>query len=198
MKNKILFSGTMASVLMFSCGAFATSQATDLTTRSYVDNGLSFVYQKAKAVDDKVGTKGDNNVEPSGLAGDVAALETTVGTTASTGLRGDVADLQDDVDDLSDDVSSLQTDVDNLQDTVSGLQAASKTYTNGAGIVVTPGAEDDDPSSIGLNLPNGAADGTSYVFQSDGNSGGSWVQLPVTDTWDSAAEARIIASSPQN
>lgn len=203
MKNKILFSGTMASVLMCSCGAFAASQATDLTTRSYVDDGLSFVYQKAQAVDDKIGTKGDDNIKPSGLAGDVAVLENAVGSpaegnTPATGLLGDVADLQDDVDDLSDDVTSLQTDVGNLQTTVSGLQAASKTYTNGAGIVVTAGAEEDDPSSIGLNLPNGATNGSSYVFQSDGNSGGSWVQLPVTDTWDSSAEARITASPQKN
>jgi len=198
MKNKILFYGIMSSVLMCSRGAFATSQATDLTTRSYVDDGLSFVYQKAKAVEDQIGTKGDDKIEPSGLAGEVAALENTIGTTAETGLRGDVADLQDNVDDLSDDVTSLQTDVGNLQNTVSGLQAASKTYTNGAGIVVTAGAEQDDPSSIGLNLPNGATNGTSYIFQSDGNSGGSWVQLPVTDTWDSSAEARITATPQKN
>ena len=74
MKQKILFLGTMASVLMCSYRAFATSQATDLTTRSYVDDGLSFVYQTAKAVDDKIGTKGDTNTEASGLAGDVATL----------------------------------------------------------------------------------------------------------------------------
>ena len=203
MKQKILFSATMASVLMCSYGAQATSQATDLTTRSYVDDGLSFVYQKAKAVDDKIGTKGNANTLGTGLAGDVGALENAVGApgvgnTPGTGLYGEVSDLQGDVDDLTSDVNTLQTDVGDLQETVSGLQAASKTYVNGAGIIVTAGDNDEDPSSIGLDLPAGATDGTSYVFQSNGNDGGSWVQLSVTDTWDSTAEARIVGGNQKN
>lgn len=189
MKRKVLFSVAMASTLTCSYGAFATSQPTDLTTRNYVDEGLSFVYQKAKAVEDKVGTKGDTNTEASGLAGDVAALESAVGDVAkgnnpATGLRGDVA--------------TLQTNVSTLQSTVSGLQAASKTYANGAGIAITEGQTEGDPYSVGLNLPENVVDGASYVFQPDGSGGGSWVQLSVTDTWDASAEARIINGSSPN
>lgn len=189
MTKRLVFSGTMASVLMYSCAAFATSQATDLTTRGYVDDGLSFVYQKAKAADDKIGTKGDANTVASGLAGDVAALENAVGSpavgnNAATGLRGDIA--------------TLQTNVGNLQTTVSGLQAASQTYVDGAGITVTAGAEEGDPSSVGLDLPAGAVDGASYVFQSDGDGGGSWIQLSVTDSWDATAEARITGGNEKN
>lgn len=195
MKKVIVFSGVMASALMSSYGASAASQPTDLTTRNYVDEGLSFVYQKAKTADDKatdlqtaIGTKGNANTDPSGLAGDIATLEDMVGVPAdgnepATGLHADVADLQGDVSDLADEVTDLQETVSNLQD-------ATQTYTNGTGITVTPG-EDDDPSSIGLALPNNAANGASYVFQSDGNGGGSWVQLQVTNTWDAAAEERI-------
>lgn len=188
MKKIVLFSVATASTLTCSYGAFATSQATDLTTRNYVDEGLSFVYQKAKEVDDKVGTKGDANTNASGLAGDVAALENVVGDAAegnnpATGLRGDVA--------------NLQTNVSTLQSTVSGLQAASKTYANGAGIAINQGEEETDPYSIGLNLPAGAVDGAAYVFQPDSN-GGAWVQLSVTDTWDASAEARIIGANTKN
>ena len=190
MKTKIVISGAMVSMLVCSHNAFAANEATDLTTRSYVDDGLTFVYRKIKATDEKVGTKGDGNTEqPSGLAGDVAALESAigdsaVGNTPATGLRGDVA--------------NLQTDVSTLQSTVSGLQAASKTYVTSAGIAINPGEEDDDPSSIGLDLPENAVDGAAYVFQPDGNGGGSWVQLSVTNTWDASAEARIINGSSKN
>ena len=191
--NTLLFVVTLS--VLISSGAFAEDNATDnakLTTRGYVDGGLSFVYQQATAAEAKadaaqndvdslenvVGAAADGQNPATGLVGKVADLENVVGATENNGLRATVGTLQSDV-------STLQTNVNNLQ-------VASKTYTGGTGITVTPGA-DNNPSTINLNL-NNPTNGASYVFQSDGSNGGSWVALSVEDNWDSSAVARITAT----
>lgn len=180
MKRKILLFGVTMSVLA-THAAFAAGEA-DLTTRGYVDGGLSFVYKKAadaqtaaEAADTKAEAVDDR----------VDALENVVGATESAGLQGAVGTLQGDV-------GTLKTDVNTLQGTVSQLQAASKTYTSGTGITVTAG-QSNAPSTINLDLDN-PTNGTSYVFQSDGNGGGTWTALPaITGSWSADDAARIIA-----
>ncbi|MBP5795028.1 MAG: hypothetical protein J6W41_03345 [Alphaproteobacteria bacterium] len=174
MKNKKLLFGVALSVWMLTPCAFAADDNADakLTTRGYVDSGLSFVYQKAATADSKADVA---DAKAEAVDDRVDTLESVVGATASDGLRGDVATLQGNV-------STLQTDV-------STLQAASKTYTGGTGITVTAG-QGNNPSTINLNL-NNPTNGASYVFQSDGSTGGSWVALSVENNWDASAEARI-------
>lgn len=165
MKSKTILFGAIMSVLA-TPAAFAAGE-TNLTTRGYVDGGLSFVYQKAAAAQD-----------------DVDSLESVVGNTASTGLRGDVATLQGNVTTLQTNVGTLQGDVTNLKTQVENLPAA-KTYTNGTGITI------DQNDSIGLAMPANATNGTSYVFQSNGSGGGTWTALSVENNWDASAVARI-------
>lgn len=180
MKSKILLFGVTMSVLA-THAAFAAGEA-DLTTRGYVDGGLSFVYKKAA---DAQTTAEAADTKAEAVDGRVDALENVVGANASAGLQGAVGTLQGDV-------GTLKTDVNTLQGTVSQLQAASKTYTSGTGIVVTPGA-DNNPSTINLDLDN-PTNGTSYVFQSNGNGGGTWTALPaITGSWSADDAARIIA-----
>ncbi|MFQ6759990.1 MAG: hypothetical protein ACLRFM_01125 [Alphaproteobacteria bacterium] len=178
MKSKTILFGATLSVLI-SSAAFAEGAA-DLTTRGYVDGGLSFVYQKAATADDKAVAAQTTATE---AQNDVDSLKTVVGATVNDGLRGTVGTLQTNV-------GTLRDDVDTLQGTVSSLQAASKTYTGGTGITVTPG-QGNASSTINLNLPANATNNTNYVFQSDGNGGGTWTALSVEDTWDATAEARI-------
>jgi len=178
MKRKILLLGVTMSVLA-THAAFAAGEA-DLTTRGYVDGGLSFVYKKAADADAKADAA---DTKATTAQNDVAGLKTVVGAAAdgqtpATGLVGDVVELQGDVTDL--------------QETVSGLQAASKTYTSGTGITVTAG-QGNAPSTINLDLDN-PTNGTSYVFQSNGNGGGTWTALPaITGSWSADDAARIIA-----
>lgn len=180
MKRKILLLGVIMSVLA-THAAFAAGEA-DLTTRGYVDGGLSFVYKKAADADNKA-EAADTKAEA--VDDRVDALENVVGANASAGLQGAVGTLQGDV-------GTLKTDVNTLQGTVSQLQAASKTYTSGTGITVTAG-QGNAPSTINLNLDN-PTNGTSYVFQSDGNGGGTWTALPaITGSWSADDAARIIA-----
>lgn len=164
MKTKTLLFGAALSVLMSSV-AFAADNNADakLTTRGYVDGGLSFVYQKAADADTKAEAVDDR----------VDALVDVVGTDATTGLQGDVADLKNKVNNLP----------------------AAKTYTGGTGITVTPG-QNDEPSTINLKLDNPTT-GANYVFQPADNGGGSWVALSVENTWDEAAVARITATQTE-
>ena len=180
MKSKILLFGVTMSVLA-THAAFAAGEA-DLTTRGYVDGGLSFVYQKAADADNKADAAqtaaeaADTKAEA--VDDRVDALENVVGANASAGLQGDVG--------------TLKTDVNTLQNTVSQLQTASKTYTSGTGITVTAG-QGNAPSTINLDLDN-PTNGTSYVFQSNGNGGGTWTALPaITGSWSADDAARIIA-----
>ena len=59
-------------------------------------------------------------------------------------------------------------------------------YTAGTGVEVTPG-ENDDPSKIGIAVPSNATNGTKYVFQADGNGGGTWQAMEVESTWSAEA-----------
>ncbi len=185
MKNKKLLFGAALSVWMLTPCAFAADDNADakLTTRGYVDSGLSFVYQKAAAAQGDVdslktvvGAAADGQNAATGLVGKVAGLETVVGASSSEGLRGAVGTLQNDVTDLKTDVSTLQ--------------AASKTYTGGTGITVTAG-QGNASSTINLDLPANPTAGANYVFQSNGSGGGTWTALSVENNWDASAEARI-------
>lgn len=186
MKSKTILFGAIMSVLA-TPAAFAAGE-TNLTTRGYVDGGLSFVYQKAADAQDDVdslksvvGAAANGQNEATGLVGKVADLENVVGANPSDGLRGTVGTLQTNVGTLQGDVTNLKTQVENLP--------AAKTYTSGTGITVTAG-QGDNPSTINLNL-NNPTNGTNYVFQSDGAGGGTWTALSVENNWDASAEARI-------
>lgn len=172
MKRKILLLGVAMSVLA-THAAFAAGEA-DLTTRGYVDGGLSFVYKKAADADakaDAAQTAAEAaDTKATTAQNDVAGLKTVVGATESEGLRGEVK---------------------TLKETVNNLPAA-KTYTSGTGITV------DQNNSIGLAMPANTVNGTSYVFQSDGNGGGTWTALPaITGSWSADDAARIIAPQTQ-
>lgn len=184
MKRKILLFGVTMSVLA-THAAFAASEA-DLTTRGYVDGGLSFVYKKAADADakaDAAQTAAEAaDAKATTAQNDVADLKSVVGANASAGLQGDVG--------------TLKTDVNTLQNTVSQLQAASQTYTSGTGITVTAG-QGNAPSTINLDLDN-PTNGTSYVFQSNGNGGGTWTALPaITGSWSADDATRIIATQTE-
>ncbi len=178
--NKKLMCGLVLSVSLFSISAYAADGDDALTTKKYVNDGLSFVYKVAngtadgavKTLQQQVG----NNT--TGLIKDVNDLKVTVGD-GNTGLSKDVADVKGA---LSDGEGGL-VDVGALQETVSTLQSNSKTYNAGAGIEVTPGATENDPSTISVKLPEGAQNGENYVFQANSN-GGTWTKMEVADTWD--------------
>lgn len=164
--KKSMVCGLMMSVSMFSIAAYADNDDNALTTKKYVNDGLEFVYKVAngvspgavKTLQETVSGRAadpENNIEATtGLVGDVAALQNTV-NNATTGLVKRVTDLE-----------------------------ATTGYTAGTGVVVTPG-ENDDPSTIGIAVPSNATNGTKYVFQSDGNGGGTWTKMEVADTWSS-------------
>lgn len=189
MKNKKLLFGAALSVWMLTPCAFAADDNADakLTTRGYVDSGLSFVYQKADAAETKADAADAKAVA---VGGRVDTLESVVGNTVSTGLRGDVATLQGNVGTLQTNVGTLQGTVGTLQTDVNNLKTASKTYTGGTGITVTAG-QGNNPSTINLDLPANPTAGANYVFQSNGSGGGTWTALSVEDTWDATAVARI-------
>lgn len=173
MKRKILLFGVTMSVLA-TYAAFAAGEA-DLTTRGYVDGGLSFVYRKAADADTKADAAQTAaeaaDTKATTAQNDVDSLKSVVGATENDGLRGEVK---------------------TLKETVNNLPAA-KTYTSGTGIVVTPGA-DNNPSTINLNLPANPTANANYVFQSDGNGGGTWTALPaITGSWSADDATRIIA-----
>ncbi len=198
--NKKLMCGLVLSVSLFSISAYAADGDNALTTKKYVNDGLSFVYGVANGTENGAVKTLKQQVGDSttGLIKDVAGLQSAVGDGTTTGLIKDVNDLKETVGDgttgLSKDVADMQNalsngegglvDVGALQQTVSSLQSNSKTYSAGAGIKVTPGATANDPSTIGIALPNGATDGAKYVFQSDGAGGGTWTQMEVADTWN--------------
>lgn len=232
--NKKLMCGLMMSVSLFSISAYAADGDDALTTKKYVNDGLSFVYKVANGTENgavktlqqqvgdstaglikdvadiqnalsdgnnglinvgnlanAVGAKGTGGAAGTGLAGDVQSLETAIGDD-TTGLIKDVADLQETIGDgtttgLAKDVADLQ---ETIGDTTSGLvkkvndlAASSNVYEAGAGIKVTPGATENDPSTISVKLPDGAQNGENYVFQANSN-GGTWTKMEVADTWN--------------
>ena len=189
MKNSILYS-LVASISMFSIGAYATDPVADadssaLTTKGYVDAGLKYVYDTAKGDIDTV-------------QGDITLLQNTVGAPANganpaTGLVKDVADLQNAVGDSSDGLVKDVTDLKNtvgdsssgLVKRVNDLESSSIVYTEGDGIKVTQGATASDPSTIGLDI-NNAQNNTTYVFKTDSNGNGTWQAMEVENTWNPA------------
>lgn len=202
--NKKLMCGLMMSVSLFSISAYAADGDDALTTKKYVNDGLSFVYGVANGTENgavkdmqnalsdgnnglinvgnlanAVGAKGTGDAAGTGLAGDVQSLETVIGDGTTTGLAKDVADVKGA---LSNGEGGL-VDVGALKQTVSTLQSNSKTYNAGAGIEVTPGATEGDPSTISVKLPDGAQNGENYVFQAN-STGGTWTKMEVADTWD--------------
>ena len=185
MKKKILY-GLVASISMATAGAYATDASDNaVTTKGYVDAGLKYVYKVANGISDgavktlqtAVGTTSNGNTPGTGLAGAVETLQGTIGAkgtggAAGTGLAGDVQSLEQTIGDAN----------SGLVQKVNSLEAASKTYTAGDGIKVTPGANEGDPSTIGLDVTTSA--NTTYVFKTDANGNGTWQALEVESTWD--------------
>jgi hypothetical protein len=185
--KKSMVCGLMMSVSMFSIAAYADNDDNALTTKKYVNDGLEFVYKVANGVYDgtvktlqnTVGTATVGNTPGTGLVGNVETLQSAVGTAgvggaAGTGLTGAVETLQSTVGDAT---TGLVKRVADLE--------SSNGYTAGTGVVVTPGAS-GAPSTIGVAVPSNATNGAKYVFQSDGNGGGTWTQMEVVNTWDSS------------
>jgi hypothetical protein len=204
--NKKLMCGLILSVSLFSISAYAADGDDALTTKKYVNDGLSFVYKVAngtengavKTLQQQVGdstaglikdvadvqnalSDGNNGLVNVGDLANAVGAKGTGGATG-TGLAGEVQSLQKTVGDGN---TGLSKDVADLQQTVSTLQSNSKTYNAGAGIEVTEGAG-NNPSTIGIALPNGAADGAKYVFQSNGAGGGTWTQMEVASEWSTS------------
>lgn len=207
MKKSVLYS-LMASVSMFSIGAYAEDASTSaLTTKGYVDTGLKYVYDSIKG--DVTNVQGNitdiQNALSDGNGGlvDVGDLANTVGTAGSqgnpgTGLIGNVEALQDTVGDLNSglvkavsdntsDISALETTVGDanggLVKRVNDLETSSIVYTAGDGIKVTPGATSSDPSTIELNI-NNAQNNTTYVYKTDNSGNGTWQAMEVEDSWN--------------
>ena len=198
--NKKLMCGLMMSVSLFSISAYAADGDDALTTKKYVNDGLSFVYGVAngtengavKTLQATVGSATNGNTAGTGLIGRIEGLESAVGDGTTTGLIKDVNDLKETVGDGT--TTGLAKDVADLQETigdatsglvkkVNDLEASSNVYTAGTGVVVTPG-ENDDPTTIGIAVPSNAQNGAKYVFQSNGAGGGTWTQMEVADTWN--------------
>ncbi|MBO4480857.1 MAG: hypothetical protein J5742_04565 [Alphaproteobacteria bacterium] len=174
MKKKFLY-GLVASISVFSIDAYADpvadASSSAVTTKGYVDTGLKYVYDAIKGEVSNV--KSDVN----DVKGDVTNLQNAVGTahvgdTPGTGLTGTVESLQNTIGDAN----------SGLIQKVNSLESASKTYNAGTGIVVTPGATTDAPSTIGLDVTTSA--NTTYVFKTDAQGNGTWQALEVESSWD--------------
>lgn len=180
--KKNFLCGLIASVSMISIGAYADpvpdASSAALTTKGYVDDGLKYVYRVASGISDGavkslqniVGAPANGSDPATGLIGDIGTVGE--GNTPGTGLKGAVQSLQSTVGDSTSGLVKRVTDLEN-----------SNGYTAGTGVTVTPG-ENDDPSTIGIAVPSNATDGTKYVFQADGNGGGTWQAMEVESTWD--------------
>jgi hypothetical protein len=177
--KKSLVCGFMISASIFSVAAYADPNDDALTTKKYVNDGLEYVYKVAngtsngtvKNLQSALSDENGNLINVGDLADKVGTE--SVGNISGTGLTGAVEDLQNTVGDAT----------KGLVKKVNDLENSSNVYNAGAGIVVTPGTS-GNPSTIGIDVPTNASDGVTYVFQSDGNGGGSWVALKVEDTWN--------------
>ena len=106
-------------------------------------------------------------------------------------IKGDVGDVQGDITNLQNTVGNtdMGTNADTITGAISELNSAVQQlgtpnqYTDGDGIKVTPGANQSDPSSIGLDLPSNPSAG-SYVYKIDANGDGTWAPIEVEDSWD--------------
>ncbi len=103
-----------------------------------------------------------------------------------TNLQNDVAELKDTVGDTSmaTTAQTVTAAITELKDAINNLKVARNAYAAGIGMVVKPGATDNDPPTIGLDLPENSIAGASYVFQPNNNGGGTWTPLEVQDNWN--------------
>ena len=158
----LAFSGIMASVLMISNAAIA--DVTVLPSKTYVDDGLRAVYQKAAQVKEETDTNIDALVEVVGGYADVI------------GNKADLVDFNELKNKVNDEETGLATKASNseleeLKTTVNAMDGTAYTGTNG---VVVNGHD------VELNVA--AEQGAMYVYTSEG-----WAPLPVQDTWTAAA-----------
>ena len=134
-----------------------------------------------------------------GINQEMATLNDMVGTVTGTdsntfsNLQTNVANLKNDVAELQDTVgdTSMQTTaqtvtaaINELREAIRNLKLARNTYAAGVGVVIKPGTNDNDPPTIGLDLPADSIAGASYVFQPNNTGGGKWTQLEVQDSWN--------------
>ena len=165
-----------------------------LTTKGYVDSGLKYVYDVAtgasngavsaiqtalddgngnlidvSTIQDEIGNYSDpnNNVQASGLKGDIEALDDAIGTATSgntpgTGLTGRVEDLEDQVG-----TGSLSTQSQTLTGAVNELKGTIDTLDS-------LGTDDLDPSK-------------KYILETNSEGEGSWSELQVESSWSNIA-----------
>lgn len=184
MKKSFLY-GLIASVSMVSFQAYAdpvpdaTSSA--LTTKGYVDAGLKYVYDVAEGTENGTvktlkNTIGNTAMGTSAntVTGAINELNTTIngdGTT-SDGLVGDVANLQEALDDGTGNL----VDVGALKQTVDGLSQNSAIDGANNGVRI---------SNKKIQLDVGNTGNTTYVYKTNElGTGGSWEALEVEDSWD--------------
>ncbi len=150
--KKMLTSGLVMAALFATANAFADDpNANKLTTKGYVDAGLNYVHNEIGAVKTIVGT--DAN---SGLRGDVAGLQSAIGTAGTggatgTGLIGRIETLENSSTPaaisaleqaVGDANSGLIKDVADLQSDVSDLQTAVGDANSGLTKDVADNADD--------------------------------------------------------
>jgi len=197
--KKVTLYGFAASILMLPVAASAveSNAATALTTKKYVDDGLTYVYGVAKDAQDRVGVlesvvgdgtnigtmattvsnldeivNGDSeDPNDTGLVGDVADLQEVINGDSSdptdTGLVGDVADLQETINGDSSDPND--TGLVGRVTALEGNNIADYTGTNGVTV-------DTTNKQVKLNGTFNTTD--SYVYRN-----GTWVPLEIESTW---------------
>lgn len=183
MKKSVLYS-LMASVSMFSIGAYAEDASTSaLTTKGYVDTGLKYVYDSIKGDVTNVQENITNiqNALSDGNGGlvDVGDLADTVGTAGSQGVQG----------------TGLVGAVEALQDTVGNTTLTTSAPTVTGAINELKNAIDNsaiDGANTGIRINNkkvqldisNPSTNTTYVFKTDNNGNGTWQAMEVEDSWN--------------
>lgn len=185
MKKKLMC-GLVLSVSLFSISAYAADGDDALTTKKYVNSGLSFVYKVANgtetgAVQDiktalsdgnnglinvgtlsnKIGTEGNGTTAGTGLIGDVENLQSVVGARGTgdvpgTGLAGAVQSLETTI---GDGTTGLSKDVTDVKGALS----------NGEGGLVNVGALQQTVSTLQSTSKTYTA-GTGIEFTGDDSS----------------------------
>ena len=209
MKKSIVYS-LLASVSMITTAAYADDpdlKAGVLTTQRYVDDGLEFVYKVANGTEngavktlqtdvsnlqtdvgdlaDEIGNysdPNDNTVTPSGIKGDIEALQDTVGNTDLTGIGdGTVTGAISGLDTAINGNGGLDDRVESLDDTVGN------TSISGIGDGTITGAISNLKSTVdtldSLNTDDLDSNKT-YVLKTDENGDGSWSELQTVTQWN--------------
>ena len=191
--KKTLCGSFMLGLLMATTSAFATGvDNSALTTKGYVDAGLTYVHNEIQ------NAIGDGTT--SGLLKDVSDLQTAVGDGTTSGLLKDVSDLQTAVGDgttsgLLKDVSDLQTDVQTNTTAIGTAASGGNAGTGLTGRVETlEGQIQNLPSALqsgdGVTISNGTASitGLDSTTETDGKiyilKNNQAEELPIADTWD--------------